>query len=261
MAAEQPADRGAIAHDGFAGYADWKGWNGAFTASDRDARYFTEEFRGIALGGRRLLEIGFGNGSLLAWARGQGARVSGLEHDAGMCEAGRRAGFDVSGASLDELASNGATYDVIVAFDVLEHWDSAELVANFAAVRALLVEGGVFVARFPNGQSPFGRVYQHGDFSHKSTLSTYKIEYLARRSGLDVVRIANACRVSAKAGMLAALRQRWLALRRRRIERRIARLYGIRRLPLDPNLVAVLRRPEDDTISGHPAGASQQEQA
>src|SRR5688500_8916468 len=227
MAAEPRADGGTTAHDGFAGYADWKGWDGAFAASDREGRYFAEEFRDIPLSGRRLLEIGFGNGSLLAWARGRGAQVGGLEHDAGMCEAGRRAGFDVSDASLGELARSGATYDVIVAFDVLEHWDSAELVANFAAVHALLVEGGVFLARFPNGQSPFGRVYQHGDFSHKSTLSTYKIEYLARRSGLDVVRIANACRVSAKAGALAALRQRWLAFRRRRIERRIARLYGI----------------------------------
>ena len=261
MAAEPRADGGATAHDGFAGYADWKGWDGAFAASDREGRYFAEEFRDIPLSGRRLLEIGFGNGSLLAWARGRGAQVSGLEHDAGMCEAGRRAGFDVSDASLGELARSGATYDVIVAFDVLEHWDSAELVANFAAVHALLVEGGVFLARFPNGQSPFGRVYQHGDFSHKSTLSTYKIEYLARRSGLDVVRIANACRVSAKAGALAALRQRWLAFRRRRIERRIARLYGIRRLPLDPNLVALLRRPARDTIAGPPAGAIRQEQA
>jgi hypothetical protein len=43
--------------------------------------------------------------------------------------------------------------------------------------------------------------------------------------------------------MLGALRQRWRAWRRRRIERTIARLYGIRRLPLDPNLAAVLRKP------------------
>lgn len=258
MATELP---GAIAHDGYAGYAVWKGWDGAFTASDREVRYFAAEFRGIPLSGKRLLEVGFGNGSLLAWARGQGAQVSGLEHDVGMCEAGRRAGFDVAGTSLVDLAERGERYDLVVAFDVLEHWDGTELVANFAAVRALLAEGGLFLARFPNGQSPFGRVYQHGDFSHKSTLSTYKIEYLARLGGLDVVRIANACRVSAKAGMLAALRQRWLALQRRRIERRIARLYGIRRLPLDPNLVAVLRRPAGDAMAGHPAGAIQQEQA
>lgn len=247
----------AAAHDGCSGYAEWKGWDGAFAASEREARYFTAEFDGIPLSGRRLLEIGFGNGSLLAWARDQGAQVSGVEHDGGMCEAGREAGFEVATDSLATLAGRGLEYDLIVAFDVIEHWDCAELVEGFAHVRSLLRAGGWFVARFPNGQSPFGRVYQHGDFTHKSTLSTYKIEYLARLTGLEVVRIGNACRVSAKAGILPALRQRWLALQRRRIERRIARLYGIRRLPLDPNLVAVLRRPvQPDT-----ARASQQEQA
>lgn len=262
MAAEPPPSRGgAVACDGYAGYSGWKGWDGAFAASDREARHFTAEFDGIPLAGRRLLEIGFGNGSLLAWARAQGAEVRGVEHDEGMCAAGRRAGFDVANLSLADLVARGDTYDVVAAFDVLEHWDCSELVANFAAVRTLLADGGRFLARFPNGQSPFGRVYQHGDFSHKSTLSTYKIEYLARLAGLEVVRIANARRVSARAGILPTLRQRWLAWRRRRIERRIARLYGIRRLPLDPNLVAVLRRPADDTIAGHPAGATRQEQA
>lgn len=260
MASELPPGdpaAGAGAHDGYAGYAGWKGWDGAFEASNRQARQFAAEFRGVPLAGKRLLEIGFGNGSLLAWARSEGAQVSGIEQDAGMCEAGRRAGFDVAGTPLADLPARGATYDVVVAFDVLEHWDGAELVENFATVRALLVDGGLFFARFPNGQSPFGRIYQHGDFSHKSTLSTYKIEYLARLCGLDVVRIANACRVSAKAGILPALRQRWLALQRRRIERRIARLYGIRRLPLDPNLVAVLRRP----LPSDAADRSQQELA
>ena len=251
MAADEPA-RAAGGPDGYAGYAQWKGWQGSFTPSAREARYFAAEFGGLDLAGMRLLEIGFGNGSLLAWARGRGAQVRGLELDAGLCEAGQRAGFDVGQHSLADLLARGDRYDLIVAFDVLEHWDHAELVTNFATLHGLLIEGGRFIARFPNGQSPFGRVYQHGDFSHRSTLSTYKIEYLARLSGFEVERVANACRVSAKAGILAALRQRFLARQRRLIERRIARLYGIRRLPLDPNLVAVLRRP---------AGNTQQEQA
>jgi len=68
---------------------------------------------------------------------------------------------------------------------------------------------------------------------------------------LEIVRISNPCRVPSRAGALGELRQWWLALRRRRIERSIARLYGMRRLPLDPNLVAVLRRP-------HPTNRSQE---
>ena len=238
---------GVAAADGYAGYVEWKGWTGRFAADTRNARYFAAEFRGIELAGKRLLEIGFGDGGFLAWARAAGAEVRGIELDAGLCIAGRRAGFDVTAATLAELAAGGTAFDVIVALDVLEHWDHSELVANLRHIQTLLRDGGLFLARFPNGQSPYGRIYQHGDFSHRTTLSTYRIEYLAQLTGLDVVRIDNACRVSSHTGVLPALRQHWLAWRRRRIERHIARLYGIRRLPLDPNLVAVLRKPRAAT--------------
>jgi len=228
--------------DPYANYAAWKEWDGAFAPTDKELRYFAAEFKGVPLRGLRVLEIGFGNGAFLAFAKGEGARVVGIEINAAMCEAARSHGFEALDASLIELASRGERYDVVAAFDVLEHWDTNELVENFRAIHTLLNDGGVFVSRFPNGQSPFGRVFQHGDFSHKSTLSTYKIEYLASLTGFDIVRIDNVRRVPSRPGPLASLRHAWLARRRRWIERSIARLYGIRKLPLDPNLVAVLKK-------------------
>lgn len=229
--------------DLYSHYTEWKQWSGAFATGEKEARYFASELRGIPLQGRRVLEIGFGNGAFLAWARGQGAQVSGIEINDAMLDAAHRHGFDASKASLAELAGRGERYDVIAAFDVLEHWDADELLRNFGSIRALLADGGIFLARFPNGQSPFGRVFQHGDLTHKSVLSTWTMEYLAATCGLEVVRVANACRVAAHDNPMSAMKQRWLAWRRRRIERRLARLYGMPRLPLDPNLVAVLRKP------------------
>ena len=245
------SEHSAAGADPYSGYVEWKRWDGAFETSDKEARYFAAEFRDIALRGKRVLEIGFGNGGFLAWARTQGADVSGIEINAEMRDAARRRGFNALDVSLSELAATNAAYDLVVAFDVIEHWDTEELMQNFAHIRDLLAPGGLFLARFPNGQSPFGRAFQHGDFTHKSTLTTYKIEYLAALTRLEIVRISNPCRVPSRAGALGELRQWWLALRRRRIERSIARLYGMRRLPLDPNLVAVLRRP-------HPTNRSQE---
>jgi SAM-dependent methyltransferase len=235
--------------DPYANYAQWKQWDGAFAPTDREARYFAVEFREIPLRDKRVLEVGFGNGSFLAWAKGEGARVAGIEINPEMRDAARVHGFETFEIPLKDVAALDARYDVVVAFDVLEHWDANELVENFRAIHALLNDGGVFVSRFPNGQSPFGRVYQHGDFSHKSTLSTYKIEYLAALTGFDVVRIDNVRRVPSRPGPLASLRHGWLARRRRWIERSIARLYGIRKLPLDPNLVAVLKKRGADESS------------
>jgi SAM-dependent methyltransferase len=228
--------------DPYAGYASWKGWDGAFAPSDRKRRYFAAEFRDMPLSGRRVLEIGFGNGEFVAFAKGEGAEVSGIEINETMREAARRHGFEALDASLTEIAASGRRFDLVVAFDVLEHWDFDELVANFRAIRALLADGGRFVSRFPNGHSPFGRIYQNGDFSHRSALSTYKLEYLSSLTGFGIVRIDNARRVPSRPGPLSSIRHRWLAWRRRRFERRISRLYGIRRLPLDPNLVAVLEK-------------------
>ncbi len=235
-------DPARTAVDPYANYAAWKHWEGAFAPTDRESRYFAAEFRDVPLRGKRVLEIGFGNGAFLAWAKGEGAAVAGVEINAEMREAAHRHGFETFDVPLGELAARGARHDLVVAFDVLEHWSMDELVENFRAIRALLVEGGLFLSRFPNGQSPFGRVFQHGDFSHRSTLSTYKIEYLAGIAGFDIVRIDNPCRVPSRPGPLASIRHWWLARRRRWIERSIARLYGIRKLPLDPNLVAVLRK-------------------
>lgn len=226
--------------DAYQNYTQWKRWQGTFEVSERDARYFAAELRDILLHGRRVLEIGFGNGSFLAWARSRGAEVCGLEINPEMLAAAARHGYVARNAPLADLVAEDARFDLVVAFDVIEHWDTDELVANFCAIAALLTDTGCFVARFPNGHSPFGRVYQYGDFTHKSVISSYKIDYLAGIAGLDVVRVANERRVSSRDGALRALRHRWLAARRGWIERSLSKLYGTPRLPLAPNLVAVL---------------------
>lgn len=229
--------------DGYAHYAQWKGWSGTFAPRRKEARYYAAEFRDTPLEDRDVLEVGFGDGGFMAWASAQGARVMGTEINETLLAGAHQQGYTALEASLEDLAERGCHYDVIVAFDVLEHWDMDELSQHLTTVRQLLTDGGRFVARFPNGQSPFGRAFQHGDFTHKSTLSTYKMRYLATATGLELVRVANARRVASHADPLSALRHRWLAWRRRWNERRLARLYGLPRLPLDPNLVAVLRKP------------------
>lgn len=226
----------------YGGYAQWKQWDGDFSASDRDARYFTAEFADIELAARRVLEIGFGNGSFLAWAKAQGALVAGTEIDEGMLARAREKGFVALPSVLAELAASGQRFDVVVAFDVFEHWDKETLIANLKCIAVLLDTGGLVLARFPNGHSPFGRVHQHGDITHQTALSKSSIEQLAGITGFTVVRVSNAASVPVRCDMWSALKHRWRKRRRARIEVMIGKLYGIGRLPLDPNLTAVLRK-------------------
>lgn len=226
----------------YGGYAQWKQWEGDFKASDRDARYFAAEFSGIALAGKRVLEIGFGNGRFLAWAKSQGALVAGTEIEETMLVRAREKGFVALSPALDALAAGTERFDIVVAFDVFEHWDKQTLITNLQHIASLLDAGGIVLARFPNGHSPFGRVYQHGDITHQTALSTSSIEQLAGMTGFGVVRVSNAQRVPARRDLWTVLKHHWRKRQRARIEVRIGKLYGIGRLPLDPNLTAVLRK-------------------
>ena len=107
MTADAPVEEPARAVDPYANYAAWKAWDGASAPTDRDLRYFAAEFGDMPLRGLRVLEIGFGNGGFLAFAKGEGAVVAGIEINAAMCEAARRRGFEASDASLPELAARG----------------------------------------------------------------------------------------------------------------------------------------------------------
>ena len=223
-------------------YTAWKGWRGDFAANAREARYFAAEFAELPVAGKRILEIGFGNGTFLGWARAQGAQVAGTEVEPSMLLAAQQKGFEVHPADLRALAATGERFDLVVAFDVLEHWEKQTLIANVEAIRELLTPGGILVARVPNGHSPFGRVHQYGDLTHQTVLSAPSIRQLAQITGFEVAQIRNAASIPARRDAWSALKHAWRRFRRARIEITFGSLYGVGRLPLDPNLVAVLRR-------------------
>jgi 2-polyprenyl-3-methyl-5-hydroxy-6-metoxy-1,4-benzoquinol methylase len=226
----------------YAGYAGWKDWQGEFAVSDCDARYFASEFSEFDLAGKRVLEIGFGNGAFLAWASAQGAVVAGTEIDAAMLARAREKGFAVHPAALDELVATGMHFDFVVAFDVFEHWDKQTLVANLKHIAALLNVNGYLLARFPNGHSPFGRVHQHGDLTHQTALSKSSVEQLAAMTGFDVVSVRNMASVPRRSDVWSLLKHYWRKRKRARIEVTLGKIYEIGRLPLDPNLTVILRK-------------------
>jgi SAM-dependent methyltransferase len=60
------------------------------------------------------------------------------------------------------LGSRHQTYDVILALDVLEHFNNSEVMPVLDLVAAALRPGGVLVARTPNATSPFMGRYRYG---------------------------------------------------------------------------------------------------
>jgi 2-polyprenyl-3-methyl-5-hydroxy-6-metoxy-1,4-benzoquinol methylase len=162
-------------------YLNWKGWSdknfGVLSASE--SRYFSAEIKrsGIQLDDRcRVLEIGFGNGSFIAYALERNWNITGIEANSELVKLAKNIIPAYLVTDMHQL--DYGSYDLVVAFDVLEHLNETKLIQTFETVKRLLKDDGVFIARFPNGDSPFGLANQNGDFTHISSIGLGKVKYL-----------------------------------------------------------------------------------
>ena len=245
-------------------YLDWKDWRDAqFGGFDAElARYYEAEIAVAAGPGVRVLEIGYGNGSFVGWCRSMGVEVLGVELSAALvarCETLLGAGKAFLGVGDERLSAAAATFTHIVALDVIEHVPQSEIPEFLARLKSLLAPAGRITLRFPNGDSPFGRIYQHADPTHVTTLGRAKLEYFAAQAGLSLAEI-RAPRLPARGlGLSRAVSRVLLGAIRSCFERLIGMLYfGGRRIPLSPNYVAVLthRAAGPSRPPGHPAASS-----
>jgi 2-polyprenyl-3-methyl-5-hydroxy-6-metoxy-1,4-benzoquinol methylase len=237
---------GATSLSEYTGYIALKAWDaGDFMRPRKDERtYYSREFRGHRLKGKRVLEVGFGNGSFLGWARDQGAQVHGTEIQPELRRRAEAAEVHLEPSDLSEMLPDKAkTFDVIVAFDVFEHIELTLLPDLLADMSELLTDGGLLVARYPNGESPFGRIYQYGDLTHVSVLSASIMKQLVKDLPFEVVRLGNPARPS---GLIHVIR----SILQRAIEMALHGIY-LYRDPVAPNSIAVLRRiPRSATTEG-----------
>jgi SAM-dependent methyltransferase len=227
--------------DAYRGYAAWKGWTKPFAYSAEDAAYFTGETSAMRIAGADVLEIGFGPGNFLAWARDRGARVAGTEINPGLLAAARAAGIELLPRDLETAAgANAGRFDTIAAFDVFEHLAIDEIAASLRAIERMLKPGGKVILRFPNAQSPFGLAPQHGDPTHKSALSRGVFDALIQGSTLAVVRYRPAFR--AGGGTLGARVARKVRSVLRDLIALTLNFVYAQNIPWDPVVVLVLRK-------------------
>ena len=126
--------------------------------------------------GTKVLEIGFGNGEFLAYSKLKKWKVCGTEANKSLVKLAKQNGFNVLNISTLESVK-GNQYDLIVAFDIFEHLNNAELICLLKQIKRVSKKNGFLVARFPNADSPFGMPYQNGDISHLSSIGSEKCRY------------------------------------------------------------------------------------
>lgn len=213
-------------------YNDFKGW------SEVGAPIQPEVFETIVAatgksGALDMLEIGFGDGSFLDWARAAGHRISGAEIRPEAVESARARGHDVFLGAPDSRP-----VDLVVAIDVIEHLDRAGFSSFLETARSVLKPDGLIVARFPNGYSPFFGRFHHADMTHGRPLTGQSVAQMAMLSGFRLVREQNP---RPRPRGIGRSIKAWFAYRLRDlVETILGHLYFGERFPMDPNILVVL---------------------
>lgn len=228
-------------------YDTFKGWDNYFHASNEDRRYFSREFRDFSLAGKRILEIGYGSGALLAWFAEQGAEVAGVEITQRSLEEARQRGLNVY-TDIASAQTAERPFDLIVAFDVLEHLSIDAILALLQDVKKALSANGSMLIRVPNGRSPWGLANQYGDLTHITVLSDLRLNQLALETGFRLSFCRDQAlvkRSSAKGWFLDLL----FHSARRILNLLIGRIFGLGNMPMEANIIALLA-PSNDKRSG-----------
>lgn len=98
----------------------------------------------------RMLEIGFGAGSLLAAASRAGWRVEGVEVSQSAVKHGEAQGFRTFRGELSEAGYETGSFDLVVATELLEHLEDPG--AMIREIARILRPGGLFWGTTPNSR-------------------------------------------------------------------------------------------------------------
>lgn len=232
-------------------YVTFKSWHDFEGAPDDT--FEVEMKRAGVMPPAKILEIGFGQGHFLNWATLQGFTVTGVELIEELTARARSRGLRVFHGHVQQISElTREKFDLVVAFDVFEHLTLEELVDLLRFLVRILEPSGKVLARFPNAGSPFGMPYQYGDVTHVTPLSAATISQIAIAAGMGVVWADNAAR-SLKSGHHHWIAKKMAYFVRDAIERIVGQIYFGGRMPLDPNLTALLQpvsRADQTTHSG-----------
>ncbi len=134
----------------------------------------------------RLLEVGFGNGTMLEAAGQRGWDVVGLELDQSCVNRMQGLGISAYNSSLLDYAGELESFDVVGMYSVIEH--TLDPVAYLEKACSLLKVGGILVLRLPDTEAegpPASLI------AHVYHFNAHTIMVLLRRCSFEVLQIDN----------------------------------------------------------------------
>jgi len=191
---------------------------------------------------KRLLDVGAGSGKLVRFLRGRGVDASGIEPSRALFDRFLKNDPAFACATLDDIEAPGRQYDIITAFDVIEH--VADPVGFLRGIEKRLAAGGVCFVSTPDVESlvagAFGRRWHFYYTYHLSYLGPRTIAKAAAPSGLHVIDSRHRGRLRSTAYMIRYGAEMILGIR----APRWARWFENRYLPVNlfDTMYVVIRR-------------------
>jgi len=191
---------------------------------------------------KRLLDVGAGSGKLVRFLRGRGVDASGIEPSRALFDRFLKNDPAFACGTLDDVEAPGRQYDIITAFDVIEH--VADPVGFLRGIEKRLAAGGVCFVSTPDVESlvarAFGRRWHFYYPYHLSYLGPRTIANAAAPSGLQVIDSRHRGRLRSTAYMIRYGAEMILGIR----APRWARWFENRYLPVNlfDTMYVVIRR-------------------
>ena len=138
-----------------------------------------------------ILDVGCGHGAMLYFARQAGYHNTvGIDCSAAQVAEAVRRGITgiIEGNVLQVLGSFASeSQDVVIAFDVIEHFTKDELLGCLDQINRVLKTGGKLIIHAPNGASPFCGRIRYGDFTHELAVTAESMTQLCRACGFSQI--------------------------------------------------------------------------
>jgi 2-polyprenyl-3-methyl-5-hydroxy-6-metoxy-1,4-benzoquinol methylase len=134
----------------------------------------------------RILDLGCGPGNLLAALERAGyTDLSGVDISAEQVAIARRSFPGVEQADVFEYLGREelGSFDLITAFDLLEHLTRDEASDFLRLVHGRLRSGGSLVLQLPNGDSPFAGSVYWSDLTHETQYTAISLRHLLEACG------------------------------------------------------------------------------
>lgn len=137
----------------------------------------------------KILELGCGPGYLLKYLQSKGFdNTFGIDISEEQIQIAKNEGLNVIQADVfDFLKTTNEKYDLIFAFDFIEHFTKDELVELAKLIYEKLNDNGAFIIRTPNGEGFFAGYAIYGDLTHQTIFTTNSLIQLLSQAGFNQI--------------------------------------------------------------------------